>query len=188
MAGPGSEPFDAVAMKRADAGEFVAGLAHHANVSELGVVHAEHRPAAHDGAHADAGAHRDIGEVVEAPGGAPAPFGERRAVHVGVETHGPPKRRAEPLRDIGVAPAGLGRRRNETVSGRARAQIDRTERGDAQRARRAVLRAPAIEHRFDLAQRFLALAGRQAFDRAHVIGSGAENAHALGAAQFDAGE
>ena len=52
----------------------------------------------------------------------------------------------------------------------------------------AVLRTPAIEHGFDLAQRLFALAGGQALDRAHVIGAGAENAHALGAAQLDAGE
>jgi hypothetical protein len=49
-----------------------------------------------------------------------------------------------------------------------------------------MLRAPPLEHRFDLPQRLLALAGRQAFDRAHVVGAGTEDAHALGPAQFDA--
>ena len=123
--------------------------------------------------------------VVEALRRAPAPFGERRAVHVGVESHGHAEAAAESLRDVGVAPAGLGRRGDESVGGRARAQIDRTERGDAERARGAVLLAPALEHRLDLPQRLFALAGGQALDGAHVIGTGAEDAHALGAAQLD---
>ena len=186
--GTRGEPLDAVAVKRADAGKLVAGLARHADVPELGVIHAEHRASAHDGADADAGSHRDIGEIVEAPGRAPAPFGERGAIHVGVEPHRHADAAAEPLRDVGVAPAGLGGGSDESVGGRTRAQIDGTERRDAERARRAVLRTPAIEHGFDLPQRLFAFAGGQALDRAHIFGPGAENAHALGAAQFDAGQ
>ena len=101
---------------------------------------------------------------------------------------GAPKRRPSRTREIGVAPAGLGGRGDETVGGRARPQVDRAERRDAERARRAVLRAPAIEHRLDLPQGFFAFAGRQPLDRAHVVRAGAEDAHTLGAAQFDAGE
>ncbi len=38
--------------------------------------------------HADAGAHGDVGEVIEPTRGAPTAFSERRAIHVGVEAHG----------------------------------------------------------------------------------------------------
>ena len=136
-----SQAFDAVAVKRADAGKLVARLARHADVPELGVIHAEHRRAAHDGADADAGAHRDVGEVVEAHGRAPAPFGERRAVDVGVETHRHADAPAEPLRDIGVAPARLGGRGDESVGGRVR----RAGRRDRTTRCRARARAPCCE-------------------------------------------
>jgi hypothetical protein len=82
----------------------------------------------------------------------------------------------------------LGGGRDESVGGRACAQINGTERGDAQRARRTVLRTPAIEHGFDLAQRLFALASGQPLDCSHILRARAENAHALGAAQFDAGQ
>jgi hypothetical protein len=55
-------------------------------------------------------------------------------------------------------------------------------------ARGAPYCAPAIEHGIDLPQRPFAFAGGQPLDRAHIFGPGAENAHALGAAQFDAGQ
>src|SRR5436190_13192043 len=87
--GTRSESLDAVAVKRADARKLVAGFAGDADVTELRVIHAEHRPSAHDGADANAGAHRDISEVVESPGRAPAPLGECRAIDVGVEAHRP---------------------------------------------------------------------------------------------------
>jgi hypothetical protein len=74
------------------------------------------------------------------------------------------------------------------VSRRADAQVDGTKRRDAERARRAVLRAPAFEDRLDLAHRLFALAGGQSLDRADIVGTGAENAHALGAAQLHAGK
>jgi hypothetical protein len=48
-----------------------------------------------------------------------------------------------------------------------------------------VLLAPAFEHGFDLAQGLFAITGRQSFHGANVVGPGAEDAHALGAAQFD---
>jgi hypothetical protein len=50
------------------------------------------------------------------------------------------------------------------------------------------LSAPAIEHGFDLPQGFLAFAGGQPLDGAHVIWPGAQDAHALGPAQLDAGK
>ena len=133
---PRREPFDAVAVERADAGKRVAGLARHADVPELGVIHAEHRAAAHDGADADAGADRDVCEIVEAHGRAPAPFGERGAVDVGVEAHGHAEAPAEPLRDVGIAPAGLGGRGDEAVGRRAR-RADRPGRTRRCRARAA---------------------------------------------------
>jgi hypothetical protein len=49
-----------------------------------------------------------------------------------------------------------------------------------------MLRTPAIENRFDLAQCLFALAGRQSLDRADILGTGAKDAHALGAAELDA--
>ena len=96
-------------------------------------------PAAHDAADADAGAHRDIGVIVEAHRRAPATFGQRRAVDVGVEAHGNAEAPRQALRDVGIAPARLGGRGDEAVGGRVRAQIDRAERSDAQRAHRAML-------------------------------------------------
>jgi hypothetical protein len=146
------------------------------------VIHAEHRTSAHDRADADAGSHRDIGEVVESLGRAPTPFGECRAIDVGVEAHRRSDATSEPMCDVGIAPTGLAGRGDESVGGRIRAQIDGTKRRDAERTWR-VLRTPAIEHGVDL-QRLFAFAGGQPFDRAHIFGPGAENAHALGAAQL----
>ena len=71
---------------------------------------------------------------------------------------------------------------------RIRAQIDGTKRRNAERTWRPVLRTPAIEHGVDLPQRLFAFARGQPLDRAYILGPGAENAHALGAAQFDAGQ
>src|SRR6478736_4771629 len=96
--GTGSESLDAVAVKRADARKLVAGFARHADVPELRVIHAGPRASAPDGANADAGAHRDIGEVLESPGRAPAPFGKCRAIDVGVEAHRCSDAAPEPLR------------------------------------------------------------------------------------------
>ena len=106
--GTRGEALDAIAMERADAGKLVAGLAHHANVPELGVVHAEHRLAAHDGADADAGAHGDVREIVEAHRAAPQRPSASAAPLTSVsKPTGHADAPAEPLRDIGVAPAGL---------------------------------------------------------------------------------
>jgi hypothetical protein len=125
------QSFDAVTVESTDAWKFVAAFTGHADVAELGVVHAEHRLAAHDRADADPRAHRDVSKIFESFRGSPTPLGKRRAVHVGVESDWRTESAAEPCRHVGIAPAGLGGRGDETVGGRARAQVDRTERGDA---------------------------------------------------------
>jgi hypothetical protein len=186
--GPRREALDAVIVVRTYAAKGVARLAHDPDVSELGVIHAEQRLAANDAADADAGAHGDVREIVQRAARAPAAFRKRRAVHVGVEAHGNAGAPAETARDVGIAPAGLRRRRDETLRRGIGAQIDGPERGDTERARGAVLLAPAVEHRLDLPQGLFAFAGRQPLDGAHVLGTGAEDAHALGAAELDTRE
>jgi hypothetical protein len=175
-------------VERTHAGEIVARFARDPDVPEFRVVHAEDGFATHDEPDADARTDGDVRKVIEALRRAPAALGQRRAVDVGVETERPAEFAAEPLRDVRVPPAGLRGGCDVAEGRRVDAQVDGTERGDAQRTRSAMLRAPAIQHGFDLAHGFFTLAGRQSLDRTHVVGTGAENAHALRAAQFDAGE
>src|SRR5689334_5597493 len=101
-------------MERADAGKSVALHARHADVPELGVVHAEDRSAAHDAADTDPGADRDIREILEALGRTPAAFGQCRAIHVGVDADRNAELPTEPRRDVGVAPVELAGRRDVT--------------------------------------------------------------------------
>ena len=180
-----SQAFDAIAMERTHAREAVARPARHADVPELGVVHAEYRPAAHDAADADTRAYGHVGKVSQALRRAPSSFGQCRTIDVGIEVHGDAEAPAEPLRDVGVAPGQLAGRGDESVRGGIRAQVDRAKRRNAQRPRRPVLLAPALQHGLDLPQRLLAFAGGQALHGAHVIRAAAEDAHALGAAQLD---
>src|SRR6187455_2910082 len=112
-------------MKRADAGKGIAGLARHADVAELGVIHPEDGPAAHDAADTDAGAHRHVRVVVETLSRAPAALGQRRAIHVGVDAHRYAELAAQPRRDVGIAPVKLAGRGDESVGWRSRLEIDR---------------------------------------------------------------
>src|SRR5688572_28755796 len=100
-------------MKRADPREGIARLSRHANVAELGVIDAEDGAAAHDDAHANTSAHRDVGVVIEPHGGAPAPFRERRAIDIGVHAYWGVDAPGEPAGDIGITPARLGGGRDE---------------------------------------------------------------------------
>ena len=188
MAGPDASPSMQSPWNGQTPANVSPGLAHDADVAELGVIHAEHRAATHDGAHADAGTHGDIREVVEARGAAPQRPSASAAPLTSVSKPTGTPTPAEPLADVGVAPAGLGRRGDVTPGGRTGAQIDGPERRDAERAR-----APyCARQRSSTASICRSVSSRSPVGRRSMArtssGPGAENAHALGAAQLDTGE
>src|SRR3954447_26263923 len=76
----------------------------------------------------DPGADREVTERVEADCRAPTLLAERRGVYVGVEGDRHPERATKRAGDVGVRPAGLGRRRDPTAL-----QVDRPERANPDR-------------------------------------------------------
>ena len=135
---------------RAGSAPVVARIARDANVAELGMAEAVHQPPAGDQSDADPGADGDVGEILEAPGRAPAPLGERRAVHVGIEGDRHPESLGQPPGDPGVAPAGLRRGGDESVGRRScgPGRPDRTRRCRARGSDRASRRRRAGSVRF----------------------------------------
>src|SRR5690349_16024467 len=120
-------------MKTAVARPRVAWQSHDPDVAHLGVAAAEDSLAIDNQANAHTGADRDVGKVVEPLRSAPLTLAKCRAVHVGIEADRNPERVREAARDTRVAPAGFGGGSNVTVSRRRPREIERTERGQAQR-------------------------------------------------------
>ena len=99
-------------------------------MAHLGVHQAVHRPAAQQAAPADAGAHGEVDEAVEAAGRAPARLAQRGRVHVRVERHGTPRSLVNPP-TTSVRPAGLGGGRDVAPGRRSLVEVHRPERANA---------------------------------------------------------
>ena len=91
------------------------------------MLKAARRLAVHDEADADARTNGDVGEVVEPPTGAPTHFGQRRAIHIGVERGRNSSNRLQPSDHVGPSPPRLRRAGNLAVACRLHIEIDGTE-------------------------------------------------------------
>src|ERR1700678_2659021 len=111
---------------------------------ELGMQKPVRQAAVHAQPDADPGTDSDVGEIGETARGPPAALREGSAVHVGVETQRNIER-TEARSERRLAPAGFRRRRDPAVAGRVPIEIDWAERGDAERADRAVRRNAAAK-------------------------------------------
>jgi hypothetical protein len=137
--GAAGEAFETVAMKRTDAVETaVVRMPARTQVAGFGMQQPVQRPPAHDQADTDTGAHGDVGQVIESLAGAPAAFGQRRRVDVGVQADGHGKPCGQRRHQACAAPAGLGRSEQPAVVRRARVEFERSETADADRAKIAV--------------------------------------------------
>ncbi len=113
------ETFQAVAVKRADAGEWIGPeIVGHADVPHLGVHETMRQLSVEQPAAADSRSNRQIDEGVEPAAGAPALLGQRRGVDVGIEADRHAKRGARGAGDRHVRPPGLRRRRDLSVGRR----------------------------------------------------------------------
>src|SRR3546814_2656439 len=82
-------------------------------MTDLAVTDAAGRAAVDDQPDPDPGAHGHIGEILKAPAAAPADFGQRGTVDVGVETDRHGESRLQRSEQIGALPVALVRRRSE---------------------------------------------------------------------------
>src|SRR3546814_13742893 len=96
---------------------------------------------------ADAGADGHISEIIEAASAAPADFGERRTIDVGVETDRHGKGRFERTEQVGALPIGLVRRADLAIVGLGGIDPDRTEGGDDDAAKAGRSRPRSEERR-----------------------------------------
>jgi hypothetical protein len=174
----GSEPFEAVAVERADAVERVRGaVVRDAHVAELRMREPVHELLADHGPAADAGADGHVAEGVQPDGRAPALLAERRRVHVRVERDLHAERRAQRADDVRVGPPRLRSRRDQ-----AAAKVDRPERAEAERSGRAV----AGEELDRAADRLVGRRRRDRRELAQVVRPCAECADPLRPAGLDA--
>src|SRR3546814_8425902 len=86
-------------------------------MADLAVAESARRLAMDDQPDADAGADGHISEIIEAASAAPADFGERRTIDVGVETDRHGKGRFERTEQVGALPIGLVRRADLAIIG-----------------------------------------------------------------------
>jgi len=83
--GPRCKTFHAIAMEGTGAGPIAAGRTRDSDVPELAMRKSACWLAADDQAHANAGTHRDVSEIVETPSASPAHFCQGSSVDIGVE-------------------------------------------------------------------------------------------------------
>src|SRR6185437_676128 len=110
------------------------------------------RLAVADQANSDARADGDVGEIAKSLPRSPLQLGQRRTVHVGVETGWNVQRPLEPPGHVGASPSRLRRGRDRAVGDRSRIKIDRSEAADAER-QDLLHTAPVKERLFDRSQR-----------------------------------
>jgi hypothetical protein len=122
-----AQPFDAVAVKTADAGPEVPRLACYAHVAKFGVVATEYGLTPNHEANTDSCADGDIGEVRKVARVAPTVFGEGGAVDVGVEADRHAMTTAETPHDVDAAPPRLHGRSDVAIARRAGTEIKRTK-------------------------------------------------------------
>src|SRR3546814_16621774 len=122
-------------------------------MADLAVAESARRLAMDDQPDADAGADGHIGEIVEAASAAPADFGERRTIDVGVETARNGNSRFERPAQLGALPIGLVRRADLAIVALFGIVPDQTYGGDDASATAARTR-PALMTRHDHQRRF----------------------------------
>ena len=175
-------------MERADAGERVVGMARHGQVSHLGMTEPVEDLAIDHRAAADPGPERQVDEGLEAPCRPPATLRQRRGVDVRVEADRDAEGRRERADQRRIRPARLGRRRDRSVLGVARPQLDRPERADPDRVEPPALGDGAPEE-VDRRGEGLVRARRGKAQRLDDLArSGADDAHELGPAGLYAAE
>ncbi len=180
----GGEAFQAIAVDRADAGKIVAGDPPHHDMAHLGMEQAMDRPAVGDQAAADPGPDRQIGNDVEAGAAAPAPFGQRGGVDVGVDRD-PAVQAVGHAADVEPLPAGFRSAHQPAVIIVIAVEDERPEAGDAERAERRAL-LPSGENLVKGSDRRLAVARLDPLLGNDRRAAG-EHRNALGSAQLDAG-
>ena len=172
------EPLETIAVKRANARERrIRRMTQHTHMPYFGMHQPMHRTPMVDDAAANAGADGDVHQARESPSGAPAQFGERRCVHVRIETERAAESALQGSQQIGVLPAGFRGARDEPVLRRVAAQIDRAECGQAERPNTTVARLGAGEeahYRRQRGRRTLRLDARLRHDPAVTVAHGAD--------------
>ena len=179
----GSQTLHAISVEGAITRPQAACQARDALVTGFRVAPTAKRPPPDHGADADAGSHRHVGEGVQPACGAPAAFGERGGIHVGVEA----RRHPEPpqgTKQRHVVPAGLRRTDHSPKAGRIRPKIERPETCQPE-CGETVPALPARQHLVDLRQRLLRCPGGDTLFLADVGRPTREQADAFGAPELN---
>ena len=154
------------------------------NVADLRVHETVKGRAADDHSSADAGADREIREVIDALGNTPPAFGECGGVDVGIETDGASVLPRKAPRNIGTLPSGLRSLADETMTRRAGIEFDRAETRDADGGKRTE-GAPVTQEGVHARERRRRVGGGKALLSEDFAAIVADGAHELGAAGFD---
>src|SRR3546814_20499646 len=101
-------------------------------MTELAGTDAAGRAAVDDQPDPDPGAHGHIGEILKAPAAAPADFGQRGTVDVGVETDRHGESRLQRSEQIGALPVALVRRADAAILAGGGSKMPRGEGCDAE--------------------------------------------------------
>jgi len=157
-------------------------------MSQLTVVCAEHRAAVDDDAGTNARADSDVHEIRQPLSPAPATFGQRGRIHIGIDTRGYLKAPRKPRRQLRIGPTGFRRAGHPAKSRRTALQIQRAKCRNAEGGEIPALRAPIGQCRLNRRQRERGVQSWQLPLHPDVPGAGAEHTDALGAAQLHAGQ
>src|ERR1700688_1488771 len=131
---PRSHAFEAIAMKRAHAGEArIEGMTSGVDMADFRVHETVNRCAVDKYAAADTCADGQVHEVSHVPPGPPSMLGQGRRIDVGIEADGYAHCSRQAARDVGAAPSRFRREPDESVARRALVELYRTEGGDADR-------------------------------------------------------
>src|SRR5579872_6847490 len=169
--GTRGEALDACSVKGAVTRPFVSRGASDAQVPELAVIAAEDGASLDDQTNTYARADGDIRKVGQAAGRPPAALSKRGSIDVSVESERNTSPQSQGLQYVRATPAALCIRGDLSEGRGARAQVEWTERGDANGVGGSEGAAPLIQNRIDLRQRLLRAAGCNADPSAYVIRS-----------------
>ena len=145
------------------------------------------RSAVHDQPHAYTRAHRDIGVIDEILRRAPAAFRRSRTINVGVDRHRHAKAISQRLKHGGIAPAAFRRGGNVPVVAGRRIELERAERGDADRIEPARL-PPATQRRLQRRQCLVRNRGGHLDLLDDLALCSGEHRHAFRPAEFNPGD
>ena len=134
----GRQSFQAIAMIRAVTGKRVAlEIVRHSHVAQLRMRAAVQQAAVGHRSAADSAANCEVQERIQPLRRAPAAFGERRGIDVGVECHRDVQGSSDGSREIEISPGQLGRPGDEAKCRRQGIEVNWAERGDPDRAHRS---------------------------------------------------